>query len=133
MSGVPVIVSDAVISLAVQDVTRRRYAAGAISTTTGSKGVFTVGAYTDTTIAASIGPISGRTRAMLPEGIRLSSRYMMHTLADVQGDQPTTTSSIQQADQIVFDGRIYQVWQDRRWVGHGTYRRFVLYSATVEP
>lgn len=133
MSGVPVIVSDAVISLAVQDVTRRRFPAGAISTVAGSKGVFTVGAYTDTTIAASIGPISGRTRAMLPEGIRLSSRYMMHTLADVQGDQPTTTSSIQQADQIIYDGRVYQVWQDRRWVGHGTYRRFVLYSATVEP
>lgn len=133
MSGVPVVVADAVISLAVQDVVRRRYPAGAISTTAGSKGVFTVGSYTDTTISASLGPISGRTRSMLPEGIRLTSRYMMHTLADVQGDQPTTTSSIQQGDQIIYDGRVYQVWQDRRWVGHGAYRRFVLYSATVEP
>lgn len=133
MSGVPVIVSDVVTSLAAQDVTRRRYPSGGISTTTGSKGVFTVGAYSDTTISAVIGPVTGRSRAMLPEGIRLTARYMMHTLADVQGDQPTTSAAIQQSDQIIYDSRVYQVHQDKRWVGHGQYRRFVLYSSTVEP
>jgi hypothetical protein len=133
MSGVPVIVADAVISLGVQDVTRRRWAAGAISTTSGSKGVFTNSTYTDTPIAASMGPLSGRQRSMLPEGIRLTARYMMHTIEDVQGDQPTTTSSMQQGDQIIYQGRVYQVFEDRRWTGHGLYRRFILFSQTVEP
>lgn len=135
MSGIPIIVSDVVASLAAQTATRRRYAAGAISTAAGTKGIFTPGAYTDTSIAASMGPIDGRTRSMLPEGIRLTARYLMHTLADVQGDQPTPAgqSTMQQGDQIIFDGRLYQVWQDRRWTSHGQYRRFVLYSSTVEP
>lgn len=133
MSGVPVIVSDVVTSLAAQECTRRRYGAGSISTTTGTKGIFTASTYTDTTISAVLGPVTGRTRSMLPEGIRLTARYLMHTLADVQGDQPTTGPTIQQSDQIIYEGRVYQVWQDRRWVGHGQYRRFVLYSSTVEP
>ena len=87
MSGVPIVVSDGVISLAAQNVTRRRYTAGATSTTAGSKGIFTAGTSSDTTIAASIGPLTDRTRSLLPEGIRLSGRYLMHTMADVQGDQ----------------------------------------------
>lgn len=135
MSGVPIIVSDVVASLAAQTVTRRRYTAGAISTATGTKGIFMPGTSSDTQIAASMGPIGDRTRSMLPEGIRLTARYMMHTLADVQGDQPTPSgsSSIVQGDQIIYQGRVYQVWQDRRWIDHGQYRRFVLYSSTVEP
>ena len=133
MSGVPVVVSDVVISLAAQTVVRRRYGAGAISTTSGSKGVFTPSAYTDTSIPASVGPITDRTRSLLPEGIRLTGRYAMHTVADVRGDQPTTSSSIQQGDQIIYDGRTFQVYQDKHWVDHGAYRRFILYSATVEP
>lgn len=134
MSGVPVIVSDVVISLAAQEVTRRRYAAGAISTTSGSKGVFTAGAYTDTTITAAMQPLGDRTRSLLPEGIRLSAQYLMHTLADVHGDQPTMSgTAITQGDQIIYQGRVFQVYQDKRWYDHGQYRRFVLYSSTVEP
>lgn len=133
MSGVPIVVSDGVISLAAQNVTRRRYTAGAISTTAGSKGIFTAGTSSDTTIAASIGPLTDRTRSLLPEGIRLSGRYLMHTMADVQGDQPTTGATITQSDQIIYQGRVFQVYEDKHWVDHGNYRRFVLYSSTVEP
>ena len=39
MAGVPVIVTDCVTSLATVEVKRVRYAAGAYSTTAGSKGV----------------------------------------------------------------------------------------------
>jgi hypothetical protein len=135
MSGVPVIVSDVVTSLASQTVTRRRYTPGAISSTAGSKGIFTAGTSTDTVIAAAMQPLTGRMRAMLPEGIRLTARYLMHTLADVQGDQPSPSGSttITQSDQIIYAGRVYQIWEDRQWVDHGQYRRFVLYSSTVEP
>lgn len=134
MSGVPVIVTDAVVSLAAQSVTRRRFAAGAYSTATGSKGVFAPGTSTDTTIAASVGPINDRTRQMLPEGIRLRAQYLMHTTADVRGDQPTASgTAITPADQIVYNSRTYTVFQDRRWVDHGQYRRFILLENTAEP
>jgi hypothetical protein len=134
MAGVPVIVSDCVTSLAAVDVTRIRYAAGAYSTTAGSKGVFVPGAATNTTIAAVIGPIDGRTRDLLPEGIRLRARYLCHTIADVRGDAPTVSgTAITQADRIVFNGRTYQVYQDRDWVTLGAYNRSVLVEQTAEP
>ena len=134
MSGVSIIVADCVASLASQAVTRVRYAAGAYSTTAGSKGVFVPGTTTQTTIAGCIGPIDDRTRMLLPEGIRLHARYMLHTLADVRGDQPTATgTSITQADDIIYNSRTYAVYQDRRWVDHGQYRRFVLVERTAEP
>ena len=134
MAGIPIVVADAVMSLASQAVTRRRFAAGAYSTTAGSKGVFVPGTGTDSTISVCIGPIDDRTRMLLPEGIRLHARYLMHTLADVRGDQPTVSgTSITQADAIIYNSRTYQVFQDRRWVDHGQYRRFVLVEQTAEP
>jgi hypothetical protein len=134
MAGVPVIVTDCVTSLATVDVTRVRYAAGAYSTTAGSKGVFVAGTPTNTTIAAVIGPIDGRTRDLLPEGIRLRARYLCHTTADVRGDQPTASgTAITQADRIIFNGRTYQVYQDRDWVTLGVYNRSVLVEQTAEP
>lgn len=125
-----VIVADAVAGLADQAVTRRRFAAGAYSTATGTKGTFVQGATTDTTIAAVIRPVSDRTRQNLPEGIRLSARYTMHTLADVRGDEPGTTT---QADRIVYNSRTYVVITDERNEGHGQYRRVFLAEATAEP
>lgn len=91
MSGIAIRVDDAVLSLAAQAVVRYRTAAGSYSTTSGSKGVFVPGASTSTTIVACVGPIDDRTRTLLPEGIRLRARYLMHTLADVRGDQPTAS------------------------------------------
>lgn len=134
MAGVPVIVSDCVTSLAAVDVTRIRYAAGAYSTTPGSKGVFVAGTSTSSTISAVIGPIDGRTRDLLPEGIRLRARYLCHTIADVRGDQPTVSgTAITQADRIVFNGRTYQVYQDRDWVTLGAFQRSILVEQTAEP
>lgn len=134
MAGIPVVVTDCVVSLAAVDVTRIRYAAGAYSTTAGSKGVFVAGAPTSTTISAVIGPIDGRTRDLLPEGIRLRARYLCHTLDDLRGDQPTATgTAITQADRVTFNGRTYQVYQDRDWVTLGGYQRSVLVDQTAEP
>lgn len=134
MAGIPVIVSDCVTSLAAVDVTRIRYAVGAYSTTAGSKGVFVAGTPTSSTISAVIGPIDGRTRDLLPEGIRLRARYLCHTIADVRGDAPTISgTAITQADRIVFNGRTYQVYQDRDWVTLGQYNRSVLVEQTAEP
>lgn len=134
MSGIAITVSDGVLSLSAQAVTRIRRAAGAYSTTTGSKGVFAAGASTSTTISACIGPVDDRTRQLLPEGIRLRARFLMHTLADVRGDQPTASgTAITQADRITYNGQTYQVYQDRHWVGHGEYGRFLLLSQTAEP
>lgn len=134
MSGISIRVDDAVMSLAAQAVVRYRTAAGSYSTTSGSKGVFVPGASTSTTIVACVGPIDDRTRTLLPEGIRLRARYLMHTLADVRGDLPTASgTAIYQADRIGYNGRTYQVYQDRRWVDHGHYGRFVLVEETAEP
>jgi len=134
VAGVPVVVTDCVISLATVDVTRIRYAAGAYSTTAGSKGVFQAGASTTATISAVIGPIDGRTRDLLPEGIRLRARYLCHTTADLRGDQPTASgTAILQADRVVFNGRTYQVYQDRDWVTLGAFQRSVLVDQTAEP
>jgi len=127
-------VDDAVLSLASSAVVRYRAAAGAYSTTAGNKGVYVRGAETSTTIAGCMGPINDRTRQLLPEGIRLSARYMVHTLADVRGDQPTASgTAISTGDRIGYNGRTYQVWQDRNWVDHGNYKRFVLVEETAEP
>lgn len=134
MAGIPVVVTDCVTSLAAVDVTRVRYAAGAYSTAPGSKGVFVAGAPTSSTISAVIGPIDGRTRDLLPEGIRLRARYLCHTLDDLRGDQPTATgTAITQGDRVIFNGRTYQVYQDRDWVTLGQYQRSVLVEQTAEP
>lgn len=126
-------VSDAVAALGTTSMTRRRFADGGYSTAAGSKGTFVPGASTDTTILGSVGPVSGRTRQMLPEGIRLSARYLLHTTADVRGDSPATSGAITQADSIIFDGRTYQVYDDKAWTSHGQYRRLVLVDASAEP
>jgi hypothetical protein len=128
----PVDVSDVVDALADQTVTRRRYAAGAYSTATGSKGVFVPGATTDTPIFVCIGPVTGRDKQDMSEGVRLRARYKLHTTADLRGDEPMTGATATQADHVLYDGREYEVIQDRRWVGHGGYRRFILAETTAE-
>lgn len=69
---------------------------------------------------------------MLPEGIRINASYLMWTTADVQGDQPAN-AFLYRGDKIVYDSKTYQVYQDRRWAGHGAYKRFVLVEDTAEP
>jgi len=131
--GVAVNVANVVQSLAATPVTRRRFAAGSYPQTGASRGQFVAGAATDTTIRAVMEPLDDRTRQLLPEGVRLRARYWLHSTADVRGDQPSTSGTVTQADDIVFNGRTYTVWQDRDWVGHGSYTRCVLLERTAEP
>lgn len=126
-------VSGTVRRLAAQTVTRTRFAAGSYPQTGATRGQFVAGATSTASIAASVGPIDDRTRQSLPEGVRLKARYLLHTLADVRGDQPATSGSVLQADRITYNSRVYVVWQDRDWVGHGSYTRCVLLDMSAEP
>lgn len=135
MADVLVTVDDIVEGFAAQSATRRRAAVGSYAQTGASRGQYTPGATTDTTINAVMQPLDHRTRQMLPEGIRLRGRYVMWTTADIIGDAPTTGSTVQVGDVIVFDSRTYQPYADQSWGGtdHGQYRKFVLLERTAEP
>lgn len=124
----PVRVQSTVAALAAQSVTRLRFAAATIS-----NGILSYAAPQSTTILAQMQPLDDRTRSQLPEGIRLRARYVMHTLADVRGDQPTVTGNPVRGDQIVWGTRTYQVHQDRDWDGQGGYTRMILLDASAEP
>lgn len=126
-------VSNVVQSLAASPVTRRRFAAGSYPQAGATRGQFVAGASADTTIRAVMQPIDDRTRQLLPEGIRLRARYLLHTTADVRGDAPATGASITQADDVIYNGRTYTVWQDRDWATHGSYTRCVLLDRSAEP
>jgi len=124
----PVTVPLVVQSMAAQSVTRLRFAAA-----TNTKGQWSVAAPSSTTIAAQMQPLDDRTRSQLPEGVRLKAHYVMHTTADVRGDQPTVSGTPVKGDQIVWSGRTYQVYQDRDWNGQGGYTRMILLDASAEP
>lgn len=124
----PVRVQSTVAALAAQQVTRLRYGAA-----TFASGIYTSPTPTSTTIAAQVQPLDDRTRAQLPEGIRLRARYVLHTLADVRGDQPTVSGNPVRGDQIVWSGRTYQIHQDRDWNGQGGYTRLIMLDASAEP
>jgi hypothetical protein len=88
--------------LGAEAVTLRRFAAGS----RGTDGRFAPGATTDTTIYASMQPVSGRDLQRLPEGER--SRTALQT-AEAGG--------LLLSDRIVYGGRVYEVFQVQPWVG----------------
>lgn len=124
----PVRVQSTVAALAAQSVTRLRYGAATIA-----NGILSYAAPSQAAILAQMQPLDDRTRSQLPEGIRLRARYVMHTLADVRGDQPTVSGGPVRGDQIIWSGRTYQVHQDRDWNGQGGYTRMILLDASAEP
>lgn len=125
----PVRVQSTVAALAAQQVTRLRYGAATLAAT----GVYTLPTPSSATITAQMQPLDDRTRAQLPEGIRLRARYVMHTTADVRGDQPTASGGPIRGDVIQWHGRSYQVHQDRDWNGQGGYTRMILLDQSAEP
>lgn len=125
----PITVPNVVNAQAAQNVTRLRYGAATLAVT----GVYTLPAPTSATIAAQMQPLDARTRSQLPEGIRLRARYVMHTTADVRGDQPTASGAPIRGDVIQWQGRSYQVHQDRDWNGQGGYTRMILLDQSAEP
>ena len=111
-------VSDIVAGFALTTATRRRRT-GAY----GADGVWSA-ASADTSIDVCIQPVTGRQRALLPEGVRERVVYLAHTLADVRGD----SDGGQPGDLIVFGGDVFAAVEDRDFVAasHGDYRRILL-------
>jgi hypothetical protein len=125
----PITVAQVVEAQAAQAVTRTRFAAA----TMGAHGIWNTPSSTTLAIAAQMQPLDDRTRKLLPEGVRLTATYVMHTTADVRGAVPTVSGGPVNGDTITWQGRVYQVWQDRDWNGQGSYTRCILYDASAEP
>lgn len=125
----PISVAQVVIDQSAQTVTRTRYGAA----TKSAMGAWVPGATTTATITGQMQPLDDRTRQLLPEGVRLRARYVMHTTADVRGATPTATGNPVAGDLITWQGRTYQVYQDRDWNGQGSYTRCILADASAEP
>lgn len=84
--------------LGATSITRRRTADGSYSSTTGR---YTEGSTTDTTITASVQPLNGRDRQVLPEGLRASDTRKIYTEDDLRAEPP--------ADQVQIDGEWFTV------------------------
>lgn len=91
--------------LGLRDVTRRRFAAGAVS---GATGRWVAGASTDTTIQMGVQPMGDRELATLPEGERVGQVLKGYTTADVR-TLDNQASPVQAADHVVIDAVVYEV------------------------
>lgn len=91
------------------------------------------GAGSDFQVTGSLQPM-GREAQYLPEGIREKAQYRLYLAVG----QPTLRSvdigSYRGGDQILHEGRYYQVWQDRDYSLHATGRphhRYILLLVTA--
>ena len=89
-------------------ITLRRLASGSYV-----DGLWVEGAPTDSTITASIQPLSGEDMKSLPEARRQSEGYNMFTSTQVKTVEDA--GSDQNADKIVFSGKEYEVYQVKPW------------------
>jgi hypothetical protein len=96
--------------LGAEAVTLRRFAAGS----RGTDGRFAPGATTDTTIYASMQPVSGRDLQRLPEGERSRDALKAYTETALQTAE---AGGLLLSDRIVYGGRVYEVFQVQPWVG----------------
>lgn len=95
-------------------ITLRRPSAG-----TYVNGVWVEGAFTDTTITASIQPLKGEDMEELPEARRESEGYKMYTSTQVRTVQEA--GSDQNADRVVFNGKEYEVHQVNPWQNNSNF------------
>lgn len=88
------------------------------------------GSVVDSTITASIQPLSGEDMQSLPEARRESEAYNMYTSTQVRTVQEA--GSDQNADRVLFFGKEFEVWQVRPWQNNSNfaivnhYRYFIL-------
>lgn len=75
-------------------------------------GIFEQGASSQITIHASVQPISSQDRAVLPEGIRENSRYVLFTSDSVRSSNKDTKLP---PDEIEIDDRQYTVLLVESW------------------
>jgi len=82
-------------------------------------GVWIEGATTDSTITASIQPLTGEDMQELPEGRRESEGYKMYTSTQVRTVQGA--GSNQNADRVVFKAKEYEVHQVNPWQNNSNF------------
>lgn len=113
--------------LGAETITRRRFAVGS----RGADGRWVDGATTDVSIAASVQPLEGKDRAILPEGDRSKDGIKLYTTSDlVPADQHAGTSG----DRVVVNGVVFEVRnvvRERSIIPH--YRAFALRLQEVAP
>ena len=116
--------------LGAEPITRRRFASGA----RGADGRYTPGASTDTTILASVQPLEGRDREILPEGERQTDGIKVYTESDVRTVNQHGGAGGNTPDRLIFDGLVYEVRnvsRQRSIIPH--YRAFALLLQEVAP
>lgn len=91
--------------LGAESITRRRFAPGS----RGSDGRWVEGASTDATIAASVQPLEGRDREILPEGDRQKDGIKVYTTSDLEPVNQHTAPEGASGDHVLVDGIAYEV------------------------
>jgi hypothetical protein len=100
------------ILLGKEPITRRRFAAGS----RGADGRYTPGATTDTTISASVQPLTGIELQTLEEGDRQRDPKRVYTDSDLRtSNQHVTPKTV--ADHVIIDTLVYQVRRVDTWRG----------------
>lgn len=96
--------------LSARDITRRRFAAGSRN----GSGVWVDGAATDSTIRASVQPLSGSELQRLPEGERERRRRKVY-VRDADDLRVASQFAQHSADRLLIDGDWYEVEQLDDW------------------
>jgi hypothetical protein len=102
------------ILVGAEDITRRRFGTPAGR---GADGRFIVAGTTDSTIKASVQPLSGREMETVPEGERHKDWQKVYTEADLVTADQHGAGVGSRADQLVVGGIIYEVRQVWPWRG----------------
>lgn len=98
--------------LGEQSVTRLRYVAG----TVGADGRLVAGASTSSTVLASVQPVTGRQRQLLPEGLRQRVELIAYCTTELRTvDQVAGVP----ADRLVVAGETLEVVQVKQWPAAG--------------
>jgi hypothetical protein len=101
--------------IGLRAITRRRYGAQ-----TNVGGHQTLGAYTDTTIRASVYPATGKDLEALPEGERTRSVQIAECLSEILTSEPSALTS---SDRLIISGVTYLARQVQDWPRVGSIPR----------
>lgn len=102
---------------AASAVTLRRYAAGSYDAATGQ---WTSGAVTTSSVMAAVQPLGPRELELLPENERTIEAVGIYTRSALLTSNVLTG---QQADEIVWDGKIHKVVRVEDWTRQARYAR----------
>lgn len=111
--------SSMIANFANSGVTRRRFDAPTLSTTTGR---FSTPTYTDAAIVASVQRPSGRQLRLLPEGQRADESLIAYTATSCR---TADVASQTLADHLLYEGVSYEVQAVSNWQAHGNFYQLV--------